>query len=521
MFIYSLACLLLLLLYSPNETTAQTSVTIQLKDGELQKSSVAAGDTRHYYFSSVNGQALFPRDIDDDSPLLLKRDIPNIFLTVTTCSQPTAPSGHREAIPSLDLFLSTSADDTLPGRGTGKLIEGIRPGYTAWTSQSTVNDVWIGVSAPSIGSVWSGNWTFEIAVSTQHWMHPLFLSNDPDQADVPSITLEDTDQTHALFLTNPYTSQTPNVSILVASHVPPELSYSLCAVRSYQLPQYSTNITTTHRGPSGAPRQQIMVSNLTENESYTAYLLHTTNQLTGLTPPVNVQMKSDPNCRLVYDLEFCDQVAYSVPVNPQAQNIDIWNVTLSYDNQARALFKPFDTALSQFNCDTTQYSLVRNCTDCYRDYKRWICSVTIPRCTSSNPSGYSQINSDTKPAPAVRPIGANQSRNPWIDEAMSPGAWTELLPCIDLCYYVVQSCPPFLKFYCPEGDLVALQYGYWQTGLVDQNGTMTNYGLDRPTCNRLGANATQLVISQANTIGNHISFKGLLTVGTLLWIVLA
>jgi calcium channel MID1 len=199
------------------------------------------------------------------------------------------------------------------------------------------------------------------------------------------------------------------------------------------------------------------------------------------------------NCRLIYGLSFCNQVAYSVATNPNDPGADIWNLTQSYDQNALQVFQPFATALSQFNCDTTQYSLVRNCTDCYNDYKNWMCSVLIPRCTS--PSEINQADSTDGPSQALREVPFNQSRNPWIDSTYSPNQWTELLPCIDLCYRVVQSCPPFMQFNCPSGDIAVSQYGYWQTGVASENGTNVVFDINNPTCNRMGLNTSLLVLS--------------------------
>ena len=90
----------------------------------------------------------------------------------------------------------------------------------------------------------------------------------------------------------------------------------------------------------------------------------------------------------------------------------------------------------------------------------------------------------------MRPIAVNGSRNKWIDEAVAPGPYTELLPCIDLCYQVVQSCPPFMAFNCPKGDLAALQYGYWKARANDS----------LVSCNPVGLEARRLVISEAPAV---------------------
>ncbi|KAI8970342.1 stretch-activated Ca2+-permeable channel component-domain-containing protein [Mycotypha africana] len=296
------------------------------------------------------------------------------------------------------------------------------------------------------------------------------------------------------------------------SQPPQGLTHSYCAAKLNEMPHYEVNRTITYRGLDHKLRHQFMVTNLTLATSYVAYMLMPTSDSSiSMTTPIHLSTKLDANCRIIYNLPFCDQVAYSVPIPPETLTIDnIWSIAEQYDNQAKAKFKPFDIALSQYNCETTQYSLVRNCTDCYRDYKTWLCAVTIPRCTDSSTSeDISQGTQDVPVAPALRYVLPNASRNPWIDETLKPGEWTELLPCIDLCYHVVQSCPPFLQFYCPTGDLAALQYGYWQNGNVSVNGTSYYFDINNPTCNRMGVNTSLLKLSVAshmNTLNLFATF---------------
>lgn len=349
-------------------------------------------------------------------------------------------------------------------------------------------------------------------------MHPLFMNPQTDDSlNIPYLTLDDTDRNSALFLSSTYQGTTPNSSILISASLPNELSYSYCAAKHYQLTSYSTNTTTTNRGPSGLSRQQFMVSNLTQDTEYTAFMTQPVGSLTGITTPVSLSTKIDANCRLIYDLEFCDQVAYSVPTGSGTFEADVRTIATQYDNQALEKFAPFNTSLSQYNCETTQYSLVRNCTDCYRDYKNWLCAVTIPRCTDSSSSGdLSQGTDNVEAAPALRDISVNASRNPWIDETMAPGEWTELLPCIDLCYYVVQSCPPFLQFYCPTADLAKVQYGYWQNGSASINGSIFHFDLNNPTCNRMGVAPYRLTIGAASRISQSTSLSCLFGVILLL-----
>ena len=56
-------------------------------------------------------------------------------------------------------------------------------------------------------------------------------------------------------------------------------------------------------------------------------------------------------------------------------------------------------------------------------------------------------------------MSSNQSRNLLIDNIIQPGPYKEVLPCEDLCYSIVQSCPAKLQFGCPQGSALAMSYG--------------------------------------------------------------
>ncbi|KAI7878133.1 hypothetical protein K492DRAFT_171060 [Lichtheimia hyalospora FSU 10163] len=435
----------------------------------MWSASIASGDLQHYYFEAAHGLSG-----------LQESEAKSVYLTLTSCSQPTAPGNYEGEVPSLNMFISTSSEETtLPGPSQGTMVNDTKLGRIAWNSGDQVENVWIGVVAPTLTDNWSGNWTYQIAVSTQGWMHPI-LADSGSSGTV--FNLEDTDDTHALFAASGEQQQ-KNRTLLVAANVAPELRYSLCAVDQARISGYMVNATPSPFG------EHFLVSNLTSNSSYMAYLIESTGALRSMSAPVRIETKADDNCRLIYGLDFCNQVAYSVPARASDSTDSIRE---KYDDQARQLFDPFNIAISQFNCETTQYSLVRNCTDCYQDYKRWLCAVSIPRCTSTSQTLGDSVD--------LRVVDANESRNPWIDETLSPGTWTELLPCIDLCYQVVQSCPPFMAFNCPKGDLASLQYGYWKRTTIDANGMPVQLGPSYPTCNRMQLEESRLVLSDASRV---------------------
>ncbi len=186
------------------------------------------------------------------------------------------------------------------------------------------------------------------------------------------------------------------------------------------------------------------------------------------------------NCALLFNLTFCTSVAYAAPANPQTFNTTEL-LAQQYDQWAKDLYRNFTYSLQQIPCNTTssaQYSLARNCNDCDAAYRQWLCAVTIPRCEDiSNPAPYLQpravnhtfINASwavkTDEDPAFHPenlskLAFNSSRNPMIDAVIKPGPYKELLPCKDICYDLVRSCPAALQFACPlEGHGLNYSYG--------------------------------------------------------------
>ena len=189
---------------------------------------------------------------------------------------------------------------------------------------------------------------------------------------------------------------------------------------------------------------------------------------------------------------------YAVPSNPTNKNFpNSSSLARFYDDNAEKLFKNFNNSLEQIPCNTTssaQYSLAVTCDNCTRAYKRWLCAVTIPRCADfSSPQLYLQArniaqNFTNGTVPSMWANGSafsawdqsrtymNSSRNLLIDQVVQPGPYKEVLPCKELCYGLVQSCPASLGFGCPS-ERFGLQYSY---------GSMAMDG-DNPQCNIPGA----------------------------------
>lgn len=272
---------------------AYAQTTVQLNDSQMWSASIASGDLQHYYFDAAAQRSLG----------LQESEAKRVYLTLTSCSQPIAPGNYEGEVPSLNMFISTSSEETtLPGPSHGTMVNDTNLGRISWNSGDQVQNVWIGVVAPTLTDNWSGNWTYQIAISTQGkpggwiacydetlkrkeqlgWMHPILSDNDGGST---IFNLEDTDDTHALF-TASGEHQKDNRSLLVASSVAPELRYSLCAVDRAAISDYTVNTTRT---PDG---EHFLVSNLTSNSSYMAYLIESTGSLRSMSAPIHIQTKA-------------------------------------------------------------------------------------------------------------------------------------------------------------------------------------------------------------------------------------
>jgi calcium channel MID1 len=247
-------------------------------------------------------------------------------------------------------------------------------------------------------------------------------------------------------------------------------------------------------------------------------------------------MYVDGNCRVIFDLPFCDSVAYAVPTNPTNNTLNnLTTLSNIYDSNAAALYKNFSMSLQQIPCNTTetaQYSLASNCDDCARDYKTWLCAVTIPRCvdfTTPNIPEFSflaprnigqQFPGGTSPDLSQQALGSsnlsqvslNSSRNPLIDTDIKPGPYKELLPCQELCFNMVKSCPTSMGFRCPERSALwaplSMSYGDFDPKkILGSDGILNITGL---SCNYLGVDWP--------TLGNS---AGILGVQNAFWIVVA
>ncbi|RKP08056.1 stretch-activated Ca2+-permeable channel component-domain-containing protein [Thamnocephalis sphaerospora] len=176
-------------------------------------------------------------------------------------------------------------------------------------------------------------------------------------------------------------------------------------------------------------------------------------------------MASTAACRSLGRLGFCNQVDYAAPgpVNGDLGSAEA--LGRAYDRLAEEYYQNFTRLLGQLDC-TAHYSYERNCDDCARAYKDWLCAVTVPRCTTTA-ANTAALNLAERDGDAMRAIRG------------TAGKWTEVMPCVGLCYRMVQSCPAYFKFSCPAEDRArSASYGVWVNSNQESSAQCNSLGVD-------------------------------------------
>ncbi|XMA12273.1 hypothetical protein WAI453_005064 [Rhynchosporium graminicola] len=470
---------------------------------------------------------------EEESELMRRQGRPGpgtnrtLYITVTTCDQPTTNKTTTPP-PQLKLYVSQSPNNTNPGPGQDSKLQEVitlEGGYALHEVNAT-GDVYMSIHAQNATEYSTGVYSAQIAASIDAPFHTYWNSTDPN------LFLADSDDFSALLYTDPFTSDATNTSLFAKwmDRAPPYVIFasdatdtslvgverSYCGLKTKAQVQASrpgqtvSNIVTgmTSIGNLTLPRQQFFVNGLAAGKRYNVMLAMEGNSTNSgnfvvggggqVFKQTQFSMLQDGNCAVIYDLAFCDQTAYAVPSNP---NIfpNMSALAGFYDNATQSSFANFEKVLAQIPCETTQsaqYSLARNCEHCRQAYKSWLCAVSIPRCTDfTKGSPWLQRRAMGQPFPngtflpardreiAKLTSGINASRSARIDEILVPGPYKEILPCDELCFNLVRSCPAAMGFNCPQaGDIgFAESYGVFPQLPGDDSGRILN-----TTCNNPG-----------------------------------
>lgn len=455
-----------------------------------------------------------------------------IYVSATICLQPsTNLTRVDQTRPQLQISGGIRDPRNQQADPTTQSVN-IQEGYGKLEQDAVAGDYFIQVVAPQSPAI-QGQWSYEIAASIDAFFHTY------DYAD-PFLHLIDSDSTSALLITDNLTLSEPTDSIYQqwVKLTPPfemfavnaskstvdGLFGSFCGLKNAPLKasaqgndEVFKEASITVRGLGSKPKQQFHLKGLQPNSDYRGVMVMNGNSTQSgrgviggggrVWKSIGFSTKTDGNCQVLFDLPFCNETAYAVPANPGS--INYGSLASLYDEMARNLYLNFSMSLEQVACQTereAQYSLVKTCDDCRKAYKQWICAVTIPRCDdySSQKSflmprnaGQKFLNGSSSPADPdainSRPW-TNASRLQFIDDHIAPGPYKEILPCKDLCYALVQSCPAVLQFSCPNQD----------RGLLRSYGERNDRG--DITCSFLGA---AFALSGASHLGVSLTLLSL------------
>ncbi|KAI6001349.1 stretch-activated Ca2+-permeable channel component-domain-containing protein [Pisolithus albus] len=344
----------------------------------------------------------------------------------------------------------------------------LESGFGSWTGPSSNN--------ASLLVDGAGQSTFEVAVSDNGTIHeildalPLFGDSSANQAILfsPPFAFEAaTNPTYPNYTLSPANSSLPES--------PPSPTFDLVlapvSAQLTSLPQTGCSLANMSsagtvglnnawlRG-SGEWRSQWFVEGLSPDTNYTAYVIEDRVKVSG---PIYFTTKSSSfPCPLVHSLPYCPSTAYAVPLDPPQSPALAYDGTSLPTNISDPLLQymtNFTTMLLTFGCGRDLYSPLQTCSDCQREYRSWLCSVSFPRC--SEPSSGSNAQA---PFSALQPQPSGVSpRNPFFPVVNF--TYNSLLPCLEVCHAVDRACPYFLGISCPVPQFNAdASYG---VGFID------------------------------------------------------
>ncbi|KKK18096.1 hypothetical protein AOCH_006958 [Aspergillus ochraceoroseus] len=483
-----------------------------LGNNQFQTRDIKLGDTQWWYFPVEN------QNSSESSNSTKRASSTTVYLSLTICSKPGLNTTKSETVPDLpqlDVYVSTSESLQKPGPGKDSSEQTKFPtdeGYMGGTVSADAN-VYIGVAAPDSSS-YSGYYSYQMAASTDAYFHAVnddsamlsFVDAGANAALLTTVSPADEGLTTAQLKlwqnhTAVYTLFVNNVNYTALSG----MRRSYCALdqhsqvgKTNNVEASMTNRTTEDHGL----QEQFYITGLNRSSTYTGIMAMTGNSTSSgngiiggggkVWKPKNFTTKADANCAVIFDLDFCSDVAYAVPSNPSKSLSDLRQI---YDDYAKSLYQNFSYSLQQIQCNTsneTIFSMAVNCNDCAAAYKSWLCAVTIPQCTDlstynassssslfSSADGQSSTTTSNTNSPnlLIRNAGqrflngssitnqtllnnqaTNTSRNALITTEIQPGPYVEILPSVDYCHNLVKACPMTLGFQCPRGKWLSSSY---------------------------------------------------------------
>ncbi|KAJ8075773.1 stretch-activated cation channel mid1 [Marasmius tenuissimus] len=298
---------------------------------------------------------------------------------------------------------------------------------------------------------------------------PPFESHNVEEPKYPNYTLP-------ISINTRQPSSPPNFTLIVSSGS--QRDQVGCILQNFTSAATASmgtvaNMTTWLREASEGWREQWLIEGLSPQTNYTAFLVRDGRKISG---PAHFLTKSSAfSCPLAMSLSFCPGVSYAVPLAAPAAPSTIYdesNIPQSISNGINEYMTNFTASLTTFACGRDFYSPLQMCSDCQREYRRWLCAIAFPRCGEASPTSDAApasasssgsrarrlfprlLSSDSDESESRQPVSAlaSQPSNAPSRSPLFPSFNTSydlLLPCIETCQSVDRACPVSLGFKCP------------------------------------------------------------------------
>lgn len=428
---------MLLLFFLP--LAAYAVVYLQFNDSTVATDTIVSGSVSYFYFNVSN--AGFGDFVETKA-----------YLSGVICSVSGDPSSINDlkVYTEFDLYVNTSLRSSTFTNGLYV--------YLAYNKSNQHNHtLYVAIEAPHTFP--STTWTYMFSALLQY---VLYQYNDPHfvsvvDADHELVLLE----LGSLVLDNDTVYDQPTsdsgYELLIFTEdqfdVLQGFERLLCAIANAKSLNPDVTVLYTKRG--GGSRLQYYVTGLDSDTTYTAVVVlysdNTDVDKGGVVySPFNFTTESDDNCKLVYNLTLCLDVAYRIPVLEGYLDgtLNVTELAMEYDETVWPHWLSFTYALQQTACFTERdaaYLPFVTCDDCAAAYKSWLCATMIPQCSSVGYSGY---------------ISRAANYTNLFNGVNALVAYYEVPPCIDMCQSMVAACPTdTFGFACPEGSNITLAYG--------------------------------------------------------------
>lgn len=419
---------------------------------------------------------------------------PQIAISVASCSQNSALRFMLSLSASAGIDFSTVEIPLVDGQGA--MVGDFPEGGTVTVEGTGTYEIALSTSQQPFHEILPNLPLFGDSTSNQAILFsPPFFQPSQQQPTYPNYTMNPVDVPQP---DRPTT--TPNYTLaLIATTQNPYPRTGCFLARESQLQSSNINVNASLwlKDEQGW-RSQFLVGGLTPSTNYTAYLLQDNTKVFG---PIYFGTKSPAfPCPLVSNVAFCPGVAYAMPLDPPPNNAEIYTgdtLPTTLTDPLKSYMTNFTVTLNSFACGRDMYSPLMTCADCQREYRKWLCAVSLPRCSEpslSNPDGFTRF----PPAPTATGLSAMKNEQQQVMSALLPvqsqtpsrnaflppfqDPYQVLLPCIETCNAMDRACPAFLGIKCPTAQFngaASYGIGYIDGKDGDQGEGLTGTAHDR------------------------------------------